>query len=412
MALIQCPECGKEISDRADKCIHCGYPLNQDQRFDERYDDREYDDQKPEPEEYYEDEYYEEEPYQPPVLTTRWVTLLALIPLIYGVIRYVFRMPAAALLISLIANFVFLIIDFIEVGKDEEHSGAWVYWGLIATPLYIFFRDKKIDRNLKHFFLFIGAFVIAVILGTAFSDGSSKSSSSNSLPTSVKTTTVTTKASSFQDIYNTYILKMQNETPRLQEEFKNEAKANTKGTSGLADILSDKTDVLASLYSEGAGEMAKLIYTSGNSYDDYDSWATKLYNDGYSKEFDKLYDLYSGYMDEGEAAFDESEPKTYEEIYNEYVEKLQETTPGLIDEFLSEAPGNTEGYSGLVDIYQDKSEVLLDIYQDGSEEMRKAYQKHSNGVYSEYDDWRGKLYDVFDDERHKIYKTMSDYRSG
>ena len=27
MALIKCPECGKEISDSADKCIHCGYPI-------------------------------------------------------------------------------------------------------------------------------------------------------------------------------------------------------------------------------------------------------------------------------------------------------------------------------------------------------------------------------------------------
>lgn len=27
MALIKCPECGKEISDKAKQCIHCGYPL-------------------------------------------------------------------------------------------------------------------------------------------------------------------------------------------------------------------------------------------------------------------------------------------------------------------------------------------------------------------------------------------------
>lgn len=27
MALIKCPECGKEISDKAKACIHCGYPL-------------------------------------------------------------------------------------------------------------------------------------------------------------------------------------------------------------------------------------------------------------------------------------------------------------------------------------------------------------------------------------------------
>ena len=28
MALIKCPECGKEISNQSDKCINCGYPLN------------------------------------------------------------------------------------------------------------------------------------------------------------------------------------------------------------------------------------------------------------------------------------------------------------------------------------------------------------------------------------------------
>lgn len=28
MALIPCPECGKEISDQSPACIHCGYPLD------------------------------------------------------------------------------------------------------------------------------------------------------------------------------------------------------------------------------------------------------------------------------------------------------------------------------------------------------------------------------------------------
>ncbi len=27
MALIKCPECGKEISDKSEICVHCGYPL-------------------------------------------------------------------------------------------------------------------------------------------------------------------------------------------------------------------------------------------------------------------------------------------------------------------------------------------------------------------------------------------------
>lgn len=28
MALISCPECGKQISDKAPACIHCGFPLD------------------------------------------------------------------------------------------------------------------------------------------------------------------------------------------------------------------------------------------------------------------------------------------------------------------------------------------------------------------------------------------------
>lgn len=31
MALIKCPECGQEVSNIAPTCIHCGYPLNEEQ---------------------------------------------------------------------------------------------------------------------------------------------------------------------------------------------------------------------------------------------------------------------------------------------------------------------------------------------------------------------------------------------
>ena len=31
MALIRCPECGKDISDQSEVCIHCGYPVAENQ---------------------------------------------------------------------------------------------------------------------------------------------------------------------------------------------------------------------------------------------------------------------------------------------------------------------------------------------------------------------------------------------
>lgn len=34
MSLIECPECGKEISDKANSCPNCGYPLNNNQSYE------------------------------------------------------------------------------------------------------------------------------------------------------------------------------------------------------------------------------------------------------------------------------------------------------------------------------------------------------------------------------------------
>ena len=41
MSLIHCPECGKEISDKSEKCIHCGYPIRQSGIY-ETIDNKEY----------------------------------------------------------------------------------------------------------------------------------------------------------------------------------------------------------------------------------------------------------------------------------------------------------------------------------------------------------------------------------
>ena len=41
MALINCPECAKEVSDKAEKCINCGYPLNKQEVKSTNYSNNE-----------------------------------------------------------------------------------------------------------------------------------------------------------------------------------------------------------------------------------------------------------------------------------------------------------------------------------------------------------------------------------
>lgn len=36
MALVKCPECNNEISDKAIACPHCGYPINMPEKEDRR----------------------------------------------------------------------------------------------------------------------------------------------------------------------------------------------------------------------------------------------------------------------------------------------------------------------------------------------------------------------------------------
>ena len=37
MALITCPECGREISDRAEACPNCGFPITKSEEMDNEY---------------------------------------------------------------------------------------------------------------------------------------------------------------------------------------------------------------------------------------------------------------------------------------------------------------------------------------------------------------------------------------
>lgn len=96
-----------------------------------------------------------------------------------------------------------------------------------------------------------------------------------------------------EEIYNEYADKIRALTPQLIDEYKELAKQNNNGITGLADIMSDKVQELANIESEGTSKMAGCYMYSGNgTYDDYQKWAGELW-DVYMDEAQKIQDAYT-----------------------------------------------------------------------------------------------------------------------
>lgn len=97
---------------------------------------------------------------------------------------------------------------------------------------------------------------------------------------------------SYQEILDSYTKKLQDATPGLIKEYQNEAKANTNGVDGLAEICNDKISVLAEICDDGISEMAEIYFRSGSgAYSEYEDWAGKL-TDVYMEESGKITDVY------------------------------------------------------------------------------------------------------------------------
>lgn len=95
MALIKCPECGKEISDKAIRCPGCGYPVERDS--DEK---------------------------QAPLLTSFSVILL----LLFGVSMFFLQLGWVINSILLIATFILAVLAL----KSGEKGALWA-----AVPLLV-----------------------------------------------------------------------------------------------------------------------------------------------------------------------------------------------------------------------------------------------------------------------------------
>lgn len=106
------------------------------------------------------------------------------------------------------------------------------------------------------------------------------------------TPSVSYDESTYQGILDSYTAKLKAATPTLISEYEAEAKQNSNGLSGLAEIANAKVSKSAEIVNEGVGKMAEIYYNSGSGkYSEYEEWAGKLY-DIYMEEAGKIYDAY------------------------------------------------------------------------------------------------------------------------
>jgi len=98
----------------------------------------------------------------------------------------------------------------------------------------------------------------------------------------------TSQGVGYEGIYNEYSQKLKEATPKLIEEYRTEAKNNTKGLEGLAELSNSKVEKLAEISTEGTEKMAEYMFIGGSGkYSEYQDWAMKL-NSVYMEEAGKI----------------------------------------------------------------------------------------------------------------------------
>ena len=110
MALIKCPECGKEISDRAASCPNCGYPIIQE-TSNISYEEDDFED----------DDFEEDEPE----MTESAVSIASLVLYVLSVIAGLLRNGLAVLF--MLASFILVIVAHFQHDKKIV-CATIVFW--------------------------------------------------------------------------------------------------------------------------------------------------------------------------------------------------------------------------------------------------------------------------------------------
>ena len=99
--------------------------------------------------------------------------------------------------------------------------------------------------------------------------------------------------------------------------------------------------------------------------------------------------------------------ETYESILDDYSKQIADATPGLIEEYNSEAAASDGTIDAKATICNDKVSALAEISNDGVSEMAQLMYRNGD-EYSTYEEWAGKLYDVYMEYAGQIQDAYMD----
>ena len=151
MALIKCKECGKEISDTLDVCIHCGCPLKNKKKDTPKIDNKK--------------------------VSNKFIWLVSLLPiisvLIYLLVWYLTKSYYLGIIILIlimcIFSILFIVLDYKKLNKlglDKSTLGMNKVYNIII-PKYLFKRFRVLNQNPSYFIAWIisaTVFIVMIIL--------------------------------------------------------------------------------------------------------------------------------------------------------------------------------------------------------------------------------------------------------
>lgn len=156
--------------------------------------------------------------------------------------------------------------------------------------------------------------------------------------------------------------------------------------------------------SSTTGSETKSDATTSSKSEDASSAAAAPSDSGASSMIDSAKSSAKSLADKGKSLLKSitGNGETYDSIYEEYSKKLNDMTPGKIDEFNSEADESDGSISSLAEISNNKVADLAEVCTEGIQKMAELMYRNGDD-YSVYEENASKLYSVYEDCGTQIY---------